>query len=137
MRIVDDAEPLVQHAQRVHGVAGGLFHRLADPVGDRIQPLVDGARHLGLAAGQRLSHRIDPAGGLALRAQHLAQALFQFVGADRLRHRQFRAAPPGARDHDGNGQQQHQRQRAETDQRSPVRTGQSPIMKRISFMPSL
>ena len=93
------------------------FHRLADAVGHRIQPLVDRARHLGLAAGQRLAHGVDPAGGLGLGAQHLAQALLQFVGADRLRHRQFRAAPARARDHDGDGQQQQQRERAKADQR--------------------
>ena len=63
------------------------------------------------------AHRIDPAGGLALRAQHFAQAFFQFVGADGLRHRQFRAAPAGPRDHDGDHQQQDKRQRAEADQR--------------------
>ena len=117
MRIVDDAEPLVQHAQAVHGVARGRFHRLADAVGHRIQPLVDRARHLGLAAGQRLPHRIDAAGGLVLRLQHLAEALFQLVGADRLRHRQFGAAAAGARDHDGDDQQQDKRERAEADQR--------------------
>jgi hypothetical protein len=115
--VVDDAEPLVQHAQTVHGVARGLFHRLADTVADRVQPLVDGARHLGLTAGQRLGHRVDPAGGFALRAQHFAQALFQFVGPDRLRHRQFRAAPARSRNHDGDRQQQDKGERAEADQR--------------------
>ncbi len=63
VRVVDDAEPFMQHAQAVHGVARGRFHRLADPVRHRIQPLVDRARHLGLAAHQRLRHRVDPAGG--------------------------------------------------------------------------
>ena len=117
MRVVDDAEPLMQHAQAVHGVARGRFHRLADAVGHRIEPLVDRARHLGLPAGQRLRHGVDAAGGFALRAQHLAQALFQLVGADRLRHRQLGAAAAGARDHDGDGQQQQQRERAKADQR--------------------
>ena len=79
----------------------------------RIQPLVDRPRHLGLAARQRLRHGVDPSGGLALRPQHLAQALFQFVGADRLCHRQFRATAAGAGDDDGNRQQQHQCERAE------------------------
>ena len=86
-------------------------------MGHRIQPLVDGARHLGLAAGERLPHRIDAAGGLALRAEHFAQAFFQLVGADGLRHREFRAAPPGPRDHDRDDQQQDKRQRAKADQR--------------------
>ena len=93
------------------------LHRLADAVRHRIQPLVDRARHLGLAAGQRLRHGVDAAGGLALRAQHFAQALFQLVGADRLRHRQLRAAAAGSGDHDGDDQQQQQRQRAKADQR--------------------
>ena len=137
VRVVDDAEPLMQHAQAVHGVAGGGFHRLADPVRHRIQPLVDRARHLGLAADQRLRHRVDPAGGLALRPQHLAEALLQLVGADGLRHRHFRPAAAGAGDDDGDGQQQHQRQRAEADQRLAGVDRRSPTMKRISFMPLL
>ena len=53
----------------------------------------------------------------ALRPQHLAQALFQFVSANRLRHRQFRAPAARAGDDDGDRQQQHQRQRAEPGQR--------------------
>ena len=32
VRVVDDAEPLMQHAQTVHGVPRGRFHRLADAV---------------------------------------------------------------------------------------------------------
>ena len=134
--IVDDAEPLVQHAQRVHGAARGLLHRLADAVGHRIEPLVDRARHVGLAPGQRLSHRIDAAGGFALGAEHFAQSLFQFVGANGLHHREFCAAAPGPRDRHGNDQQQQQRERRESDQRR-ARPGsaRSPIMKRISFMP--
>ena len=101
----------------IHGVARGRFHRLADAVRHRIQPLVDRARHLGLAAHQRLRHGVDPSGGLALRPQHFAQALFQFVGADRLRHRQFRAPAARAGDDDGDHQQQHQSERAEPGQR--------------------
>ena len=117
VRIVDDAEPLMQHPQAVHRVARGRFHRLADAMGDGIEPLVDGARHLGLAAGKYLRHCIGPAGLLALRAQYFAQAFFQFVGADRLRHRQFRAAPARPRDHDGNRQQEDEGKRAKANQR--------------------
>ena len=82
-----------------------------------IQPLVDRPRHLGLTAHQRLGHRVDPSGGFALRPQHLAQAFLQLVGADRLRHRQFRAAAAGAGDHNGDRQQQNQSEHAEADQR--------------------
>src|ERR1700710_558182 len=45
------------------------------------QPLVAGAGHVSLTAGQRLAHFVDPAGGLRLGAQHFADTLFQFVGA--------------------------------------------------------
>ena len=83
---------------------------------DRIEPLVDGARHVGLAPGQRLSHRIDAASGFALGAEHFTQPLFQFVGANGLHHRQFRAAAPGSRDHDGNDQKQQQREHREPGQ---------------------
>ena len=86
-------------------------------MGHRIEPLADRARHLGLAAGQRLAHRIDAAGGLALGAQHFGKALFELVGALGLRHRQFRAAPARAGDHDRDDQEQDKRQRAESDQR--------------------
>ena len=107
----------MQHAQAVHGVARGRFHRLADAVRYQIQPLIDRPRHLGLAAHQRLRHGVDPAGELALRPQHFAQAFLQLVGANRLRHRQFRAPAARAGDDDGDHQQQHQSQHAEPDQR--------------------
>ncbi len=71
-------------------------------MGHRVKPLIDRPRHLGLAPRQGLPHRIDAAGGLALRAQHFAQAFFKFVGANGLRDSQFRAAPAGSRDHDRN-----------------------------------
>ena len=86
-------------------------------MGHRIQPLADRPRHLGLAASQCLPHRIDAAGGLALRAQHIAQAFFQFIGAKGLRHRQFGAAPTGSCEHDGNDGEQHEHQRTDADQR--------------------
>ena len=92
MGVIDDAEPLMQHAQAVHGVAGGVLHRLANAMAHRIQPLVDRARHLGLTARQRLTHRTDAAVGLVLGVQHFAQALLKFVGPGLLRYRQFRAA---------------------------------------------
>ena len=117
VRIVDDAEPLMEHAQAIHGVARSLFHRLADPMGHRIQPLVDGAGHLGLTARQGLSHRVDAPGRFALRAQHLAQALFELVGADRLRHRKLGAASPRSGDHDGDDNQQYKYKHAEAGQR--------------------
>ena len=69
----------------------------------------DGARHVGLAPGQRLSHCIDAAGGFALGAEHFAQPLFQFVGA-------FGAAAPGSRDDDGDNKQQQQCKRREPGQ---------------------
>ena len=93
VRIIDNAEPLVQHPQTVHGVAGGLLHRLADAMGDRVEPLADGAGHLRLPARQCLPHRIDAAGGLALRAEHFAQPLFKLFSAGRLGRRKLRAAP--------------------------------------------
>ena len=82
------------------------------------------------------AHRIDPAGGLALRPQHLAEALLQLVGADRLRHRQFRAAAAGAGDDDGDrpaAAPARARRSRSAHRRS--RIGRSPTMKRISFMP--
>ena len=117
MRVVDDAEPLVQGAQALHGVAGRMLHGLADPMGHRIQPLVEPPGHLGLAAGQRLGHGIGAAGGLALGVEDLAKALLELVGADGIGHRQFRAAPPGLGDHDGNQHEEDEDQRTEADQR--------------------
>ena len=114
-----------------------MLHRLADAMGHRIEPLVDRARHLGLAAGQGLGHGVGPAGGLALGVEDLAQPLLELVGPDGVCHGKFRAAPPGACDDDGYGHQQDEDERAEADQRIHRRTGQSPSMKMISFMPAL
>lgn len=49
--------------------------------------------------------------------QHLAEAFLELVGPDRVRHREFRAAPPGSPDHDGNHHQQDEDEGAEADQR--------------------
>ena len=54
--------------------------------------------------------------GFALGAQHLAEPLFQLVGADGLGHRQFRAAPAGARDTMAIASSRTRRERAEGDQ---------------------
>ena len=121
-------EPLVQHAQAVHGVCAWSLHRLADAVGHRIEPLVDRARHLGLAAGQRLAHRVDAAGGLGLDARDLAEALLEFVGAHGAL-RQRRSARRAERAHEGDGQQTSatssaatadQRRRRRGRRRSPI-----------------
>ena len=107
-------EPLVQHAQAVHGVARGLLHRLADAMRHRIQPLIDRAGHVGLLAGERLPHLVDAAGGFRLRALHGAKTLLQLVGADRLRRRKVSATASRARQHHGNAQKQNEGQRAES-----------------------
>jgi len=80
--VVDDAEPLVQHAQGIHGVARGLFHRLADAMGHRIQPLADRPRHLGLAAGQCLpqSRRRGPVASLCARIISLRRSSSSSAG---------------------------------------------------------
>ncbi|MFK4489895.1 hypothetical protein ABIA45_004973 [Bradyrhizobium sp. USDA 336] len=117
VRVVDDAEPFMQRAQALHGVAGRMFHGLADPMRHRIKPLVDRPRHLGLASRERLGHGVNPPRGLALGAQHLGEALLELVGPDRVRHGEFRATPPRARDHDRNHNQQDEDERTEADQR--------------------
>ena len=86
-------------------------------MGHGIEPVGDGSRHLGLPAGQRLAHRIDAAGGLALRPQHFAQALLELIGAHLLRQGQFRATPAGPGERDGNDHEQQQGRRADPDQR--------------------
>jgi hypothetical protein len=117
VRIVDDAEPLMQHAERIHGVARGLLHGLADTVGHRIKPLGDGAGHFGLPSGESLPHGVDAPGSLALGAQHFAQALLEFVGADRLGHRQRGPAAAGSRNDDRDDKEQDERKHAKADQR--------------------
>src|SRR3984957_14474663 len=86
-------------------------------MGHRIKPFVDGACHLGLAAGERLAHGIDAAGSLVLQLEHFGQAVFEFVGANSLRHCELSATPPRPCDHDGNDQKQQQRDGTEADQR--------------------
>ena len=106
----------MQDAETVHRAARGLFHGLADLVGHRIQPFVDGARHFRLTSHQRLTHFRDTAGGFVLHAQDFGEPFLQFVGAYRLRHGGLRTLAARAGDDDGDSQQQQQRQRAECDQ---------------------
>jgi len=63
----DDAEPLVQHAQAVHGVrvVASIDCRSG---GHRIQPLVDGGAPFSAGAGQRLDIDPDAPGGSLARA---------------------------------------------------------------------
>jgi hypothetical protein len=49
--------------------------------------------------------------------QHLADALLELVGADGIRHREFRPAPPRACNDHGDHNQQDEDQDAEADQR--------------------
>ena len=86
-------------------------------MGHRVEPLVDRARHLGLAARERLRHRVDPPRGLGLRAHHVVEAVFQLVGARGLHLRQQRVTLARARHHDGDDEQQQQRERGKADQR--------------------
>ena len=83
------------------------------------------------------AHRIDAAGGFALCTQHFRKPFFKLVGADRLCHRQFRAATAGAGDDDGNGEQQDERERTDADQRVAGTNRQVADLKKHLFMARL
>jgi hypothetical protein len=71
LRAVDHRQPFVEFLQVGAGVLAGRRHRLVEVVRDRIEPLVDRARVLGLAARQQLTHRLDVGRGLRLQMREL------------------------------------------------------------------
>ena len=97
LRAVDDHEPLVELLQALDGVLPGRGHRLVEVVRHRIEPLVDRAVQLGLAAGEQVAHALDAHRGLRLQPRKLDQLL---VGGFRIVPAQ---GPHG--DHDQGGQQ--------------------------------
>ncbi len=71
LRAVDHHEPLVELGEAVDGVLPGRCHRLAEVVGYRIEPLVDGAVQFRLPAGEHVAHRLDPHRGFRLQPGEL------------------------------------------------------------------
>ena len=67
LRAVDDGKPLVQLFQIVGSMLRGLLQRIAEPVRDRIEPLVDRVLNLRLPIGQHSDHRLKPRRAVTLR----------------------------------------------------------------------
>ena len=104
-------------------------------MGDRVEPLVDRARHLGLSAGQRLRHRLHAAIGLALRPQHLAEALFQLVGAEAWPAANSVPRRPDRATAIVSTSSRTKASPPRPTSASEMWKGQSPIVKKIWFMP--
>ena len=67
LRAVDDREALGELLQILGCALLGLLERIAQPMRDRIEPLVDGMGELRLAFRQHADHGLKPRGGLGLR----------------------------------------------------------------------
>ena len=72
LRPVDDGKPLMQLLQVLGGALRGLVQRIAKPVRDRIEPLVDEMLQLRLALRQQPDHRLHAHGGIGLGIGQLA-----------------------------------------------------------------
>ena len=86
LRAVDDGEPLVELLQILGGVLRGLLQRIAEPVRDRIEPLVDRLLQLRLALLQRSDHALQPRHRVALLPRQIGHD--RFGRRPRLRARQ-------------------------------------------------
>ena len=80
LRAVDDGEALVELRQIVGGLFRRRLHRLAEPVGDGIEPGVHRLLQFGLLGVQHLAHRHHLAGGFRLQPRDLVHALIGEIG---------------------------------------------------------
>ena len=69
LRAVDDRKPLAELLQILSGAQLGLLQRIAKPVRDRIEALVDGVGELRLALGEHADHGLKPRRRVGLRAR--------------------------------------------------------------------
>jgi hypothetical protein len=105
LRAVDDCKPFAELLQILSGAELGLFQRIAKPVRDRIEALIDGMGELRLALGEHADHGLEPHRGIGLRPgefrHHRVLGRRGFAGAPKHdRHGGNRAA--GDQDgHDG------------------------------------
>ena len=67
LRAVDNRKPFAELLQILGGTELGLLQRIAKPVRDRIEALVDGMGELRLAFGQHADHGLKPRCGVRLR----------------------------------------------------------------------
>jgi hypothetical protein len=65
---VDDGQTLVELLQVLGCAQLGFLKRIAEPVRNRIEPLIDRVLQLGLAAGEHADHGFEPRRGIDLRA---------------------------------------------------------------------
>ena len=113
LRRVDDREALVQFRQAFRGLAGILGQVLPEPVGDVVQPLIDGARELRLPGNGNLRNRLQA-------ALEFRELRFKMRGVRRLFCRL--GAAPGHPDDDDHQQGQEQdRGQARDDQQKQHR----------------
>ena len=59
LRVVDQREPRVQLLQMLGGVLGRRAHRVAQPGGDRVEPLMHRVLQLRLCPGEQFAHGLD------------------------------------------------------------------------------
>jgi hypothetical protein len=76
LRPVDDREPLVELLQIFGGALLGFFQRIAEAMGNRIEPLVDAVGELRLSLRQHSDHRLKARSGIGLRARQLRHGGF-------------------------------------------------------------
>ena len=82
LRGIDDGEPFVQPVEVLAGLLGGVLDRLADAVGDGVEPLGKGLLELGLPVRQHVAHGAHQPGGFGLQPAKLGHAGLVFLGFD-------------------------------------------------------
>ena len=96
LRVVDHREPLVELLQVLGRVQLGLFQRIAEPVRDRIEPLIDRVLQLRLAVADHADHGFEPRRGIGLRPRqfgHHRGLRIAGAGASATTARRARSAP--------------------------------------------
>ena len=75
--VIDHREALVELLQALERVLPARRHRLAEMMGYRIEPFIDGAVELGLPIRQHVAHALDAHSRFRLEAGKLGDALLE------------------------------------------------------------
>jgi hypothetical protein len=130
LRRIDDREPFVQPVEILSGLLGGILDRLADAVGDGVQPLREGLLELRLPVRQHVAHGAHQPGGLGLQPAEFGHVGLVLLGFDPFGLGGLFRPPPAAPDQhdrhtDGGSENEGANRRDDRDHKQRVEAGEA------------